>query len=260
MCLSDLVMEMLMPLRRAAVVIVLALFALAVPRALADKPAPVTVAQIRLAGGLDEAPASEDPLFGHASENLRAKLERIKKARDDKAVKALYLEIDGVSAGWGKLDELRRAVLDFRKSGKKVFAYLEGGEPKDYLLALACDEVAMPEPAWLMLTGLRAEVSFYKGLFDKLGVKADMLQMGDFKGAAEPYTRTEMSPQFRKQLESVLDDYFDQSLVGTVAEARRGKGLTAEKVKKLIDEGPYGAKAAVRLGLVDRVSYADDFK
>jgi protease-4 len=251
---------MLMPLRRVAALTAVALFTLAVPRAFADKPDPVTVAHIRLAGGLDEAPAGEDPLFGHMGENLRAKLERIKKAKDDKAVKALYLEIDGLGLGWGKLDELRRAVLDFRKSGKKVFAYLEGGEPKDYLLALACDEVAMPEPAWLMLTGLRAEVSFYKGLFDKIGVKADMLQMGDFKGAAEPYTRTEMSPQFRKQLESVLDDYFDQGLVGTVAEARHGKGLTAEKVRKLIDEGPYSARAAAQLGLIDRVSYADDFK
>jgi protease-4 len=249
-----------MPLCRIAALTALGFVALVAPRTGAAEPAPVTVAHIRLAGSLDEAPAREDPLFGRASENLRAKLERIKKARDDKAVKALYLEIDGIGAGWGKLDELRRAVLDFRKSGKKAFAYLEAGEPKDYLLALACDEVAMPEPAWLMLTGLRAEVSFYKGLFDKVGVKADMLQMGDFKGAAEPYTRTEMSPPFRKQLESVLDDYFDQSLVGTVAEARRGKGLTAEKVKKLIDEGPYSAKAAVRLGLVDRVSYADDFK
>jgi protease-4 len=251
---------MFMPLRHIAALTALALLALAGPRAGAAEPAPVTVAHVRLAGELDEAPAAEDPLFGHGSENLRAKLERIKKAKDDKAVKALYLEIDGFSAGWGKLDELRRAVLDFRKSGKKVFAYLQAGEPKDYLLALACDEVAMPEPAWLMLTGLRAEVSFYKGLFDKIGVKADMLQMGDFKGAAEPYTRTEMSPQFRKQLESVLDDYFDKGLVGTVAEARKAKGLTADKVKKLIDEGPYSARAAAGLGLIDRVSYADDFK
>jgi protease-4 len=118
----------------------------------------------------------------------------------------------------------------------------------------------MPESAWLMLTGMRAEVSFYKGLFDKLDIKADMLQMGDFKGAAEPYTRTEMSPQFRKQLEAVLDDHFEKGLVATVAEARKAKGLTADKVKKLIDEGPYGAKEAARLGLIDRVAYLDDFK
>ncbi len=247
-----------MPLRRIAAVTALAVLALAATRSRAAEPAAVTVAHIRLAGELDEAPAGEDPLFGGLGENLKAKIDRIKKARDDKAVRALYLEIDGLRAGWGKLDELRRAVTDFRKSGKKAFAYLQDGETKDYLLALSCDEVAMPEPAWLMLTGLRTEVSFYKGLFDKLGVKADMLQMGEFKGAAEPYTRTQMSPQFRKQLEGVVDDYFEKGLVAAVAEAR--KGLTPEKVKKLIDEGPYGAKSAARLGLIDHVAYADDFK
>jgi protease-4 len=249
---------MLMPLRRILAPTALAVLVLTGARLGAAEPAAVTVAHIRLAGELDEAPATEDPLFGGGSENLRAKLDRIKKARDDKSVRALYLEIEGISAGWGKLDELRRALADFRKSGKKLFAYLQAGETKDYLLALSCDEIAMPEPAWLMLTGMRAEVSFYKGLFDKLGVKADMLQMGEFKGAAEPYTRTEMSPQFRKQLESVLDDYFEKGLIATVAESR--KGLTAEKVKKLIDEGPYSARAAARLGLIDRVAYADDFK
>ncbi len=250
-----------MPLRRIAALTGLAFLALAATRlAAAEPPAAANVAHMRLSGSLDEAPVAEDPIFGRGGENLRAKLERIKKARDDKSVKALYLEIDGIEAGWGKLDELRRAIADFRASGKKAFAYLEGGESKDYMVALACDEVAMPESAWLMLTGMRAEVSFYKGLFDKLGVKADMLQMGDFKGAAEPYTRSEMSPQFRKQMETVIDDYFDRSLVASVAEGRKGKGLTAEKVRKLIDEGPYGARAAVAAGLIDRVAYADEFK
>src|SRR5262249_54182749 len=60
--------------------------------------------------------------------------------------------------------------------------------------------------------------------------------------------------------ESIIDDYFDKSLVATVAEGRQGKGLTAEKVRKLIDGGPYSAKAAAQLGLIDRVAYADDYK
>ncbi len=87
-----------------------------------------------------------------------------------------------------------------------------------------------------------------------------MLQMGDFKGAAEPYTRSEMSPQFKKNIEGILDDYFEKGLIAAVADARHSKGLTPDKVKKLIDEGPYSAKSAARLGLIDRVAYADDFK
>jgi protease-4 len=240
----------------ATVVVVLAVFAVPLR---AETPAPI-VAHIRLAGSLEEAPMADDPIFGKGNENLRARLQRIHKAKSDPAVKALYLEIDGMQIGWGKLDELRRAIADFRKSGKKVHAFLESGEPKDYLLALACDEVAMPESSWLMLIGLRAEITFYKGLFDKLGIKADMLQMGDFKGAAEPYTRAEMSPEFRKQFESVLDDYFEKGLVEVVAKSRSGKGLTGERVKKLIDGGPYNAKAALKEGLIDRVGYADDIE
>ncbi len=146
-----------MPICRNLAWAVLAVFLLSTPRLSATEPTAV-VAHIRLAGSLDEAPAADDPIFGHGAENLRTKLERIKKAKDDKAVKALFLEIDGVSIGWGKLDELHRAIADFRKGGKKVFAYLQEGESKDYLLALGCDEVAMPESAWLMLTGMRGSL------------------------------------------------------------------------------------------------------
>ncbi len=148
------------------------------------------VAHIKLSGELDETPVSSDPLFGGAAENFKSKLDRIHKAAKDDAVKALYLEIDGVSMGWGKLDELTRAVAEFRKTGKKAFAYMEGGEAKEYLLATSCDEISVPESGWIMLTGVRAEVSFYKELLDKIGVKADMLRMGEAKSAVEPYTAT----------------------------------------------------------------------
>ena len=187
------------------------------------------------AGSLDEAPAADDPIFRHGGENLRAKLERIKKAREDKTVKALFLEIDGIEH---RLGQARRAAPRHRRlpqARARRSSPISKGESKDYLLALACDEVAMPESAWLMLTGMRAEVSFYKGLFDKLGVKADMLQMGEFKGAAEPYTRTDMSPQFKKNLEGILDDYYEKGLDrqrrrGTPRQgADRGEGQEADR-------------------------------
>ncbi len=234
----------------------LVLLTFVVPVRAADEPAP-TIAHIKLAGGLDEAPPTEDPIFGGTSENFKAKLDRIKKAKNDPAVKALYLQFDGLHVGWGKVDEMTRALADFRKSGKKVFAYVEGGEAADYYLALACDEVAMPEGGWLMLVGMRMEISFYKELFDKIGVKADMLHMGDYKGAAEPYTRTSLSEPNRKQLMSLLDDNFEKGLVARVAKARK---LSDEQVKKLIDEGPYTAGSALKAKLIDRVAYLDSFE
>ncbi len=173
-------------------------------------PSTATLAHIRLHGDLDEAPTAEDPIFGTAAENFQTKLDRIRKAERDKNINGLFLHIDGLEIGWGKLHELRHAIAHFRQAGKKAYAYFESGDTKDYLLAIACDEVCIPESGWLLLTGMRAEVSFYKDLLDKIGVKADMLQMGSYKGSGEVLTQNHMSPQFRERLVSVLDDSFRQ--------------------------------------------------
>jgi protease IV len=219
-----------------------------------------SVAHIKLSGGLDESPVANDPLFGATAENFKTKLERIKKAKDDSSVQGLYLEIDGLGIGYAKVDEICRAISDFRKGGKKVFAYMESPSTKDYLVAAACDEISMPESGSLMLTGLRAEVTFYKDLFDKLGVHADMLRMGDFKSAAEPYTRSSMSKESRQQLETVLDDFYAKEIVAHIAQARTPQKFTEDQVKKLIDEGPYTARAAKAAGLIDRLAYSEGFE
>ncbi len=250
-----------MSIRRMTPLVLAALAALPLTtvrlRAADDTP---TVAHIKLSGDLNETPVAPDPLFGGAAENFKSKLDRIRKAAKDDSVKALYLEINGLDIGWGKLDELSRALAEFRKSGKKVFAYLEGGESKDYLLATSCDEICEPESGWLMLIGVRAEVSFYKGLLDKIGVKADMLRMGDAKSAVEPYIQEHMSAASHKQLEGVLDDYYENSMVGRIVKDRAAKHFTAEQVKKIIDAGPFTAHAAEKAGLIDRVAYQQDFE
>ena len=225
----------------------------------ADKPV-INVAHIRLSGSLGEEPAATDSLFGAGSENFKHKLDRIKKAKDDKNIQALYLELESVHIGWGRLNELRHAIHEFRTAGKKAYAYLESGESKDYLLAIACDEVCLPESGWLMLTGMELETTFYKDLLDKLGLKADVLKMGAYKGAVEPFIRTSLSPEVRKNLESVLDDLYEKSYVRRIIKSRPAQKFTVEQVKKIVDEGPYTAKKAKELGLVDRVAYAEGFR
>jgi protease-4 len=220
----------------------------------------VSLAHIKLSGSLEEGAPSSDPLLGSLKEHFKSKLDRIQKAREKTNIQALYLQLDGLNVGWGKIDELCRAITEVRKSGKKVFAYLESGNTKDYLVALACDEICLPESDWLMLTGMRAEVSFYKDLFEKIGVQADMLQMGDFKAAAEPFMRNSMSKPAREQLTRVIDDFFENSLVERIVQARKDKHFTVEQVKKLIDNGPYTARGALQARLVDRLAYADDYR
>jgi protease-4 len=240
--------------------IVLTVLVAALPARADEDKKTVSLAHIKLSGSLAEAPPSSDPLFGSLTETFKNRLDRIKKASKDDKIQALYLEFDGLKVSWGKLDELSRAVADFRKSGKKVYAYIESGNTKDYLAALACDEVCVPQQGWLMLVGLRAEVSFYKNLFEKIGVQADMLQMGDFKAAAEPFMRDRLSEPARRQLTRVLDDFYDKSLVERIVQSRPQQNFTAEQVKKIIDEGPYTAHGAKKAGLIDRVAYADEFR
>src|ERR1022692_1788025 len=90
------------------------------------------IAHIRLAGALDEAPVAHDALFGSSAENFKTKLEHIRKAKADKNIQGLVIHLDGLQIGFAKMEELRKAIEDFRKSGKKVFTYLEAGDAKDY--------------------------------------------------------------------------------------------------------------------------------
>lgn len=220
----------------------------------------VKVAHIRLSGALEEAVAAQgNPLFV-MPENFVDLLQRVEKASKDSLVGVLYLEIDGLGIGLGKVNEFRQSIAKARGAGKKVIAFLpgEGGSGlADYLVACACDEVTLPALGGVPITGISLEVEFYKDLFEKLGVQADMLAVGSFKSAGEPYMRNGLSPENRQQLESLADDYYNY-LVQCISESRQAKGLTPEKVKAAIDEGPLTPQRALELGLIDRIGYSSE--
>lgn len=218
----------------------------------AEKPQRVDWAHVKLSGSYAESQQMPG-LFGDLTESLPVCLDRLRQAAEDKGIRGVILEIDGVATGWGKLHEIQTAIKAIRSTGKPVWARMTDVSTKDYLLAVTCDRILVPESATLMLTGLRAEVTFYKNLFDKLNVKADMLRVGAFKSAAEPYTRSEMSPEFRHEMEQLLDDYF-QMILSQVAE---GRGISMEAAEAAIDRGLLPAADARDLGLVDDLAYAD---
>ena len=209
-------------------------------------------AEIKLTGSYPEHQQMPG-LFGDIVEGLAACMDRLHQAARDKSIKGVILHIDGVEIGWARLNELQSAIAEVKASGKPIWARMNDGGNKDYLLAASCDRILMPESGTLMLTGLRAEVMFYKNLFEMLDVKADMLRVGAFKSAAEPYTRSEMSPEFRQEMEEILDDYY-ATMVSQIAAARK---LPEEKVKAIIDEGLFSASHAKELGLIDDVAYHD---
>ncbi len=237
----------------------LALLLASAPLAQAVSPPPAakgaTIAHIKVSGGLSEQAPATDPLGSSLTETFKQKIDRLKKAADDKEVKSVLLEVNGVAAGWGKINELTAAIAKVRASGKKVHALMESGDLKDYAVALACDDIALPEASWLMITGLRAEVTFYKKMFEMVGVKADFVMMGDFKSAAEPYLLEKMSDANRKQVTEMIDDFYENEVVGRIAAGRK---MTPAQVKKIIDEGPYAARTALKLKLVDRLADLDE--
>lgn len=218
------------------------------------------VAHLKLSGALDETPVDTDNPFGGTAENLRSTLDRIRKAAKDPKVKALYLELGDLDVGFGKLNEIRRAVTDFRASGKKAFAYAESLGTKSYLVALACDTITLPESGGLELVGLRAEVMFYKDALKLLNLEADVLKMGKYKSAVEPFLQNTMSAENREQIKSMMDDNFEQEIVAAMVAGRPAQKWTPEQAEGIIDQGPFTAKKAKQLGLIDALRYQDEFE
>lgn len=219
----------------------------------AEKKATPVIAQVTLTGALPDG-VGQGGLLADVSPHLHRIIERLDKAADDARVKGVVLTIESPGIGRARADELRAAIGRIRQAGKPVAAHLVGSAPVHYMVALACDTITMPPAATLEITGVRTEVMFFKEMLDKLGVQAEILQVGEFKGAGEPLTRSTMSPQLRAQYEAFVGDLFEQ-LVERIAADRK---LAPEKVRELVDTGVFTPEAAREAGLVDAVGYEDE--
>ena len=219
----------------------------------ADKKPTAVIAEVTLAGSLPDG-VGQGGLLADVAPHLHRIIERLDKAAADQRVKGVVLSIESPDLGRARADEVRAAIARLRKAGKPVAAHLVGSAPVHYMVALACDTITMPPAATLEITGVRTEVMFFKDLFDSLGLKAEILQVGEFKGAGEPLTRSSMSPQLREQYESFVGDLFEQ-LVERIAAERR---LAPERVRELIDTGVFTPDAAREAGLIDAVGYEDE--
>lgn len=219
------------------------------------KPKKVRFAHFALEGPLPESAGGSGP-FGELETDLRKLVGRFEKAGKDKSIEGVVLDFRGLTIGRGKVDELRSAIKRLQGSGKKVYAQLEIASTADYLVAVACDEVVIPESGFLLLPGVRLEPTFYKGLMTKIGVKPDFLHMGDAKGAGETFTRKKWSEPVRENLDSLAGDLYEQ-MVETIALDRP---VTEANVRKAIDLALLTAAQTKEMGLVDRIAYADELK
>ena len=178
-------------------------------------------------------------------------------AKSDEDVAGILVRINGDDYGMAQLQEMADAILNFRESGRVVLCYITTQcSTGDYIVASVCDGILIHPFAEVRLIGLRAERSFYKGVLDMLGIRANLEHIGKYKSAAEAFTRKEMSEAQREIQNIILDDLYEQ-LVDAIA---KGRGWTPEDVKRHIDEGPYTALQAFRIELVDRISNEGQLK
>ena len=210
---------------------------------------------LRVPGNLAER--EPDDLLGQLvgrRDTVGAVVETLRKAKVDTRVEAVVL-IPALQPGlWGKVQEIRDAVLDFKTSGKPIVAYLEYGGGQQYYLATACDQIFLTPTSPLDLVGVASYKLFFRGALDKVGAYPDMLHAGEFKTAANIYTETTFTSEHREMTESLNRDLYDQ-LVGGIA---AGRTMTASTVEALIDQGPFLPEEAVRHGLVDGLAYEDE--
>jgi protease-4 len=217
-----------------------------------------SVLALRVAGSLPDY-VPDDPLrrfLGNTDQSLSNLTLQFSKAKVDSRIKVIMLDINMSTAGMGKAEEIRDAITDFRSSGKPVYAYIEYGTDKEYYIASACDKIYVAPPGELFINGFAANVMFFRGSLDKLGIYPDMVQMGKYKTAVETFTRKDMSDANREFINSLLDDLFNR-YVATIAKARN---KSAGDVRALIDDAPYSAAKAKELGLIDGVAYHDEIE
>lgn len=181
---------------------------------------------------------------------LRTLTGRLRALADDANLTGLLLRVDGVGASLPDLAELRLAFAALTAKGKKLVCHTEGATNAGYLLLTACDRIVLAPTGEIMLTGPAAMPIHLKGLLDRLGVTADFLHVGAYKGAAEPLTRDRPSKEMDETLGAILDRAY-ATMVDTVAAGRK---LAPAAVEALIDEAVFPAARAVDARLVDEVA------
>jgi protease-4 len=216
---------------------------------------PYGILKLRLSGDLPEqlTPLRLPWLGSRSRDDYMSLLALLRWARDDVQLRGVLIHCDSLGIGWAKVQEIRRSLQALRDAGKRVWVYAAQAGIHEYLLASVAERVILAPSGTLDITGLSSEVTFFAGALQKLGVDAEVVQLGKYKSAAETFTRSDMSAAHREMLESLVGDLYDQ-VVEAVAQ---GRGLDAARARELLDGGPFLAQEALRQGLVDAVQYED---
>ncbi|MCK9204287.1 MAG: signal peptide peptidase SppA [Bacteroidales bacterium] len=182
-------------------------------------------------------------------------LDNLKKARKDDNIAGIYLDLSDIPAGISTVDEIREGILDFKKSGKFVWAYSEVYSQKAYYLATAADKIFLNPQGTIDFKGLSSETIFIKGLLEKLDIKMQIIRHGKFKAATEPLFLDKMSPENRKQITELISDIWGTMITG-IGESRK---IGNEELNRIADSLKIRtASDALKYSLVDQLTYKDE--
>jgi len=214
---------------------------------------------VTLSGALPEVAPREslfEVLLGRRPVAMHDLWENLRKAKVDGRIRAVVLRLGLLECDWAKANEVREAILDFRRSSKKVYALIEEAPDFDmeYFVATACDRIILQPLGWLGINGIGGYVPFLRGFFDKVGIEAQFEHIAEFKTAANMFTEKGFTAAQREETESLTGDIFDQY----VAAASKARGKSAEEFRALIDKGSFQGERAKEAGLVDDCLYEDE--
>lgn len=225
-----------------------------VARAVLSRERPVWV-RVRMAQPVTELRAPALPMGRPPGPSLLELLTTLDAASRDPDVTGILLRLDGAPIGWGRAVAVRRAVAD-AATRKTVVAFGESLSAGDVFIGSAASELFVPPAGSLGLVGLRMDAFFLRDLFDRVGIRPDVLRVGSHKTAAETFTRQGMSPEQREQMEALLDDWYGQLVAGVAA----GRGKKPEEVRDWIDRGPHRAATAKEDGYLDGCLYPEELQ
>ncbi|CAN1831985.1 Serine protease SPPA, chloroplastic [Linum perenne] len=180
--------------------------------------------------------------------------ENFAKAANDPRISGVYLRISLIECGWAKLDEIRRHILDFRKSGKFVIGYLSSFREKEYYLGCACDELYAHALSPFSLYGFTLQSIFLRGILEKMGLEPQWVRIGKYKKAGDQMIRKTISEPHLEVLNSLLDGRY-KNWVETVCSAT---GKKREDLENLINEGVYVVSRLKEEGLITDILYEDE--
>ncbi|MFK7953266.1 MAG: signal peptide peptidase SppA [Ekhidna sp.] len=181
----------------------------------------------------------------------------IKKAKTDDRIEGLYIEPMYLAGGYASLQEIRDAIIDFKESGKFVYAYGEYMSESDFYVASVADSLFLNPTGAMEFNGLDANITFYKGMFDKLDIRPQIFRVGEFKSFVEPYIRKDLSPENELQYSELLNSMYGTFLSNVSASLDKSVDDLADISNNMKVSLPQDAEDH---GLVHKIGYEDELK